>query len=234
LTARAYPIALYVGIVGGLEASLLAARASGLSTARVLAALGVLTALALLGARLLYVLPRWRVYAADPARIVRFREGGAAMFGGLLLAVPASLALVPALGLPLARFWDVATFTMLPALIITRVGCTVAGCCAGRETCGWLGMTLRNARGVRARRLPVQLMDAACGVLLLAVAAGLWRSRAPDGAVVLVVVAGYGAARIGMDGLREQRDRLGGVVITPVIGMVLSVVSLVLLARLVH
>lgn len=223
-----------VGIVVGLEASLLAARASGLPTARVLAALVVLTALAMLGARLLYVLPRWRDYAAEPGRIVRVREGGAAMFGGLLLAVPAALAIVPAMGLPLARFWDIATFTMLPGLIITRVGCTVAGCCAGRETCGWLGMRLRNARGERARRLPVQLMDAACGVVLLAVAAVLWRSGAPDGTVILAVVAGYGAARIVMDGLREQRDRLGGVVITPVIGMVLSVLSLVLLARLVH
>lgn len=234
MTTHAYPVLLYIGLVAGLELSLLAARASGLSTARVLIAILVLTALALLGARLLYVLPRWSTYAAEPRRILRFREGGAAMFGGLLLAVPVSLVLIPVLRLPLARFWDVATFTMLPALIVTRVGCLAAGCCAGRETRGWFGMTLSNARGVRVRRVPVQLIDAACGVVLLAAAVGLWHVGAPDGAMVLVVVAGYGAVRAALDTLREQRDRLGQVVITPVIATALSVVSVLLLAHLVH
>jgi phosphatidylglycerol:prolipoprotein diacylglycerol transferase len=229
---RAYPVLLYAGITIGIEVSLLMARSRGLATPAVLAALILLLVVALSGARLLYVLPRWRAYATDPLRVLRFQEGGAAMLGGLLLAVPASFAVLPALGLPVARFWDVATFTMLPALVVTRVGCVLRGCCAGRETSAWGGVLLANASGVCARRVPLQAMDAGCGVVLLGIAAWLWRQPVADGTVMLVVVALYGVGRVWMDGLREQRDRVGGVIVTPVLAFGLSVVSLAVLAQL--
>ena len=43
---------------------------------------------ALFGARLLFVIAHWPAYRQEPRRMWRASEGGAAMYGGLLVAVP--------------------------------------------------------------------------------------------------------------------------------------------------
>lgn len=224
-----YPVLLYLGITIGLYGTLLAARAEPLSTGRVLTAMLVLIVVALLGARLLYVAPRWRAYRADPWRVLRFRDGGASMFGGLLLAGPLSLVVVPALDLPVARFWDLATFTMVPGLVVTRVGCLLHGCCSGRETSGYLGLWLTDDGGVRARRVPLQAIDATCGLVILAVVGVLWRRDAPDGVVVLAAIALYCGARAVLEPLRAHRDHVHGMSLTRLITVPLCVACVAML-----
>jgi phosphatidylglycerol:prolipoprotein diacylglycerol transferase len=131
------------------------------------------------------------------------------MYGGLV-AVPLSIPLLAALHVPFAAFWDVATFSMLTGMAFTRVGCLLNGCCAGRSTTSWFGLVLPDARGVRVRRVPTQLLEAGVAVALLAGSAALAATRPPDGVVFTATVAAYAAARVLIQPLRERQSRLAG------------------------
>lgn len=207
---HSYPTMLYLGVVLGIEAELYAGRAIGLDPTRLLAASLVLVVTALTGARLLFVIADWPTYRRHPRRIWRFSGGGAAMYGGLLLALPVSLPVTATLGIPLATFWDVASFTLLVGMVVTRAGCLLRGCCAGRPTRGWLGLHLPDDRGVRVRRIPAQILEAAWGLIVLAGAVVVWRHRPFAGAVICCTIGAYAAGRIVLESAREQHRRVVG------------------------
>ena len=206
---HSYPVMLYVAIVLGIYAQLLAARSIGLDTGAVLAATLIVAAIALFGARLLFVVPHWRAFSREPGRILRFAEGGASMYGGVLLAVPMSVPVLALLGLPFGTYWDTTTFTMLVGLAVGRIGCFLNGCCAGRET-HRLGAWLPNDRGEWKRRIPTQVLEAAWTAVVLAGAVMLWRHQPFAGALLPYAVGAYGAGRLVLETLRERQDRVAG------------------------
>lgn len=206
-----YPAMLYVGTVLGIYAQLFAAASAGLETASILAVTLLLFVLALMGARLLHVLANWPLYRNDLRRILRFSSGGASMYGGLLLAVPLSIPLLAAVGIPFATFWDTASFTVLLGMIITRVGCFLNGCCAGRPTSGWWGVNLPDCSGNWRRRIPAQILEIAWGCAVLAGAVLAWRRLPFAGALFLYTIGAYGAGRILMESLREEQERIMGI-----------------------
>lgn len=205
-----YPAMLYVGIVLGIYAQLYAALSIGLDVASMLTATLLLLIAALFGARLLHVAPHWRLYRQQPRLIFQFGNGGASMYGGLLLAVPLSFPLLAAFETPFWTYWDLSSFTLLVGMIVTRAGCFLNGCCAGRPTSAWWGIHLPDHRGVWQRRVPSQILEAVWGTVVLAGAVLLWRRAPFEGAVFLFAVGAYGAGRIVLESLRDQPDRIGG------------------------
>jgi phosphatidylglycerol---prolipoprotein diacylglyceryl transferase len=202
---HSYPALLYVGLTAGITAGNLAAHAAGLDAYRVFWATCLLLVPALIGARLLYVTTHWALYRRSLRRIWNRREGGAALYGGILVALPLSALVIPRLQLPWGRFWDVAVFTMLIAMAIARVGCLLNGCCAGRRATGLLAMYLPNQSGAWEKRLPTPFLEAAwaCVLLLLAIAL---RPRMPfAGALFWMVAGGYAAGRLVLESTRERQ-----------------------------
>jgi phosphatidylglycerol:prolipoprotein diacylglycerol transferase len=206
----AYPAMLYIGIVLGIYAQLGVAASLGLDTSRVLAATIALIAVALFGARLLHAVPHWRHYLHHPHEIFAFSKGGASMYGGLLLGVPASVPVLAALDLPFGLYWDACTFTMLVGMVVTRIGCFLNGCCAGRATCGHFGFHLPDYRGVWQRRIPTQALEAGWGVITIAAAALALSHRLFPGAVFLLALGVYGLGRLMIEPLRDRPDRVAG------------------------
>jgi len=224
---HSYPVMLYLGLTFGMVAGDFMANRAGLPAARVLVAVILLAMFGLLGARLLFVAMHWSVYRREPWRIWRRSEGGAAMQGGLVLAMMVSWPLLAALQLPLGAFWDVATFVMLIWLIFGRVGCLLHGCCGGRPSSGPFTLQLPNQTGVRQRRYPTQLLESAWALLLLLGVIGLSRHAPFPGAVFLAVIAAYSTARIALESLREQQDRYRGLNIQQSIAAGLATMALI-------
>lgn len=208
LTIYSYPAMLYVGLVAGVFSGVWVAQNSGMNADGFAVAVLILLVPALVGARLYFVVTRWNEYRREPRRIWRRSEGGMAMYGGLILAVPLSIPLLRAMDLPFGAFWDAATFTMLLGMAFTRVGCLLNGCCGGRPTGAWFALDLPDDRGIWQRRYPTQLMEMAFALLLFAVAFAL-RGRAPfPGAIFCSAVVAYGAGRLFLERLRA--DETGG------------------------
>jgi phosphatidylglycerol---prolipoprotein diacylglyceryl transferase len=201
---HSYPTMLYVGMVCGIFVAAWVAGRSGLDQDRFVLAAIFLTPLTLIGARLFFVASHWDVYRNDRARIWRRSEGGMAMYGGLLAAVPLSIPLLRVMDLPFAKFWDASTFAILVGMIFTRFGCFLNGCCSGRPSTSWLALNLPDYRGIRRRRLPTQLLEAAWATVLLS-AAFLLRGHEPfDGAIFCSVLLSYGIGRYFLQQLRDD------------------------------
>jgi phosphatidylglycerol:prolipoprotein diacylglycerol transferase len=195
---------LYIGMVAGVFAGVWAAHEGGLDTVRVYLATVILMIPALLGARWFYIASHWQLYRDDPRRILKRRDGGAALYGGLTLVLPCSLPVLAGLGLPLQEFWDASVFTMLVIMIFGRVGCLLNGCCAGRPTKSWMAIRLPNHCGVWTRRLPTQCLEAAWGTMLLEVALLAWRRMPFPGALFLTSAGGYALGRLALESTREE------------------------------
>ncbi|GAC1436490.1 MAG: hypothetical protein NVSMB51_07980 [Solirubrobacteraceae bacterium] len=209
LALHSYPAMLYLGLLAGTYAGSLAAADERLDPDRFTAAVLLLLVPALVGARGWFVLEHRSLYRAAPSRILRRSEGGAGMFGGLLAALVCSPVTLWLLGLPLARFWDAAAFTLLVGAMFARVGCLLTGCCAGRLSEGWLGWRLPDRTGVWRRRYPTALLEIAlCAVLL----GGVWKLHASHpraGALILFVLGCYGAGRFLLDFTRATHAGRG-------------------------
>lgn len=198
-----YPAMLYVGCVFGIVGGNAAAHASGLDAFRVWMATFVLLGVALIGARLLFVVTHWSFFRNDLRRIWDRTEGGAAQYGGLLLAVPASWPLLSALSVPFGAFWDVGVLTILIGMIFTRMGCQLNGCCAGRPV-KTFGLILPNHRGVWQRRVPTQGLEGAFAAVLLFAGLSVWPRLPFPGALFLLMAGAYATGRMVLESARER------------------------------
>lgn len=181
LRVYSYPAMLYAGIVAGLAAGGAVAEADGIDPNRFAAATLVLLIPALVGARLLFVAHNAAAFRAEPRRIWDRAGGGATLYGGLAAAVACSVALLPLVGLGFWAFWDAAVFTMLVAMVPTKAGCLMNGCCGGH-----LG------------RVPFQVVEAATALVLIPVALEVRAADEPAGATFLAVVAAYACVRLAL------------------------------------
>ena len=208
ITVWSYPAMLYVGTVCGILYGHDAARRTGLDAFRVWLATLLLLAVALLGARLLFVFTHWSWYRQDLRRVFDRQEGGAAQYGGLLAAVPVSWPLLRLLGMPFGDFWDVAVQTILVAMIFTRVGCLLNGCCAGRPS-RIFGVYLPNHLGVWHRRVPTQILEGVFAGILLVLARVAWPVLPFSGAVFMLVSGSYAGGRLALESARERKPGEG-------------------------
>ena len=187
LNVYSYPAALYTGLVAGVYAGY--ALSPGPERNRFAAAILILMGPALLGARLLYVAAHWQTYRLEPRRILRRSEGGMAMYGGLLLALPLSPPLLRVLGIGFGEFWDAATATMILGTVFTRIGCFLNGCCSGR-------------------RVPTPLLESIAAALLFLSFVALWPHFPFAGAALLYGLGCYGAIRFTLEFTRERTGRI--------------------------
>jgi phosphatidylglycerol:prolipoprotein diacylglycerol transferase len=222
---------LYFGLLFGVAGGNYAANLAGMNSARVFVATLVLLIPALAGARLLFVALHWKMYRQAPRRMWRRSEGGAALFGGLLLALLTSMPLLRLMQVPFGSFWDVASFTMLIGTIFGRMGCLLNGCCAGRPTNSRLALNLPDYQGVWRRRIPTPLVEAGWVTLLLAGAAAFWPRLPFPGALVLYVLGGYGMGRFVLECTYEEHTHVvGKMTVHQVISVLLIIVSLTIVS----
>lgn len=202
VTVWSYPALLYAGLVCGFYVMYAVAPSVGMPRGPAAAAALILFAPAIAGSRLWFVLDHWTIYRRQPQRIWRHSEGGLTLYGGLVLALLLSPAVLTALGLHFAAFWDAATFTILVGMIFTRAGCLLNGCCSGRRSDGRLGLRLPNHAGHWERRYPVALLEMASSASLLGASVLLLELGAPRGTIFGVALAGYACVRFALDRLR--------------------------------
>jgi phosphatidylglycerol:prolipoprotein diacylglycerol transferase len=206
VTVWSYPAMLYCGLVAGVTAGNVAAHFADVDRFRVFVAMLLLIIPCLVGAKLLYAATHWNLYRRNLRRLMNRNQGGAAMYGGLLVSLPLSVPLTSVLSVPLGVFWDIATFTMLVGMIFARIGCLLNGCCAGRRT-KILGVYSPNHCGVWEKRVPTQALEAGWASILLVAAILIWQSLPFAGALFLLVCASYGLGRFALEATRENSHR---------------------------
>ena len=205
-----YPMMLYLGLVFGIVAGNFAANINHLDTYRIFVATLILTIPMLIGARVLYVMLNWNIYRKARQRIWARSEGGTILYGGLIFLLLGSVPTLYVLHIRPGEFWDIATITILVAMIFTKVGCLLNGCCAGRVAKGFPAVYLPNHAGNWQMRLPSQILEAGWATLLLMGAIFTWNRLPFSGALFLMALAGYGLGRFLLEYTREEQKYLFG------------------------
>lgn len=190
---RRYVALLTLGLWIAVAAGDLAARAAGLPPWRVFVAEMLLLPLGLAGTRAWHAALTLR--AGAPRR-------GAVLVGGFAAMLLASVPLLPLLGLPFARFWDVAAIAVFAGMPVARLACLARGCCCGRPGDAPFALPLPDAAGRVRRRPPTQLFESAGALLLLAALLALAPHAPFDGALFLAGAGGYAALRLLLAPLR--------------------------------
>ncbi len=173
-----YGLAVMTAILVGVWLTLCEARRKGLPTEPVMDLVLWIAAGGIIGARLLYVLDRWNVFAANPLQIFAFHNGGLSIMGAILGGALLGGIVAWRRGLPIRRLFD----TIAPGLVlgqaIGRFGCLFTGDTVGQPTDGTWGIVYLNP-GARVPQLGVAYQPAFFYEQLwdLVVFAILWRMR---------------------------------------------------------
>lgn len=132
--------------------------------------------------------------------------GGWAVDGFLLIAPVVAVAVLVALRLPATVFLDAVTPGLFLGVAIGRIGCFLAGCCAGRVTTSRWGVWSSD-RKVGARRIPAQILESAAGLTIAGVSALLILAHVPriDGAIFVGAFAVYFVIRQSLLRIRAER-----------------------------
>ena len=125
----------------------------------------------ILGARIFYVVQFFHQYKDDIIRIFYIHEGGLVFYGGFILAFLSIIVYTRKNKLDTIRVLDVFAPAMAAAHCFGRIGCFLNGCCFGRATDAFWGVTAPAGSILFAQTgglpvHPVQLLEAGENLIL--------------------------------------------------------------------
>lgn len=183
------------------------------------------------GARLLYVILQRELFLQSPRETLAIWHGGLVWYGGLVGGLLAAWGYVRWKRLAFLRVMDQFVPFLALGHGIGRVGCFLNGCCYGKPTTDWWGVTFPgHAQPV----IPTQLVEA---VGLVVLAGILWRvQRAPvgdrPGGLFGLYLMGYAVLRFFLEFLRgDQVSGWAGLTLPQLLSGGIWLVGLFLVVR---
>jgi phosphatidylglycerol:prolipoprotein diacylglycerol transferase len=179
--------------------------------------LGILVVLAgIIGAKVLYVINDWSTYAGNWREIFSLNtlQAGGVFSGGLIAALIMAVWYVRRRHMPALRTVDAFAPGLAFGHVLGRFGCFSAGCCYGKETHHFWGVTFTNplANSVSGTPLgiplePTQLIEAAAEFFNFLVLTWLLGRKKFDGQVFGSFIVLYGIERFFIEFLRGDPGR---------------------------
>ena len=211
-----YGLLVSIGVLLGLWISVRNAQKQGINPENAWN-LGILVVLCgIVGAKILYIVNDWSNYAAHPAEIFSFStlQAGGVFSGGLIGAFLAAAYYIRKHHMPALATCDAFAPGLALGHAIGRVGCFAAGCCWGKPTNHWWGVTFTNPLAEAwvgtplGRALqPTQLFESAVEVANFLILMWLFKRKKFDGQIFGAYLFLYGVARYFLEFLRDDPGR---------------------------
>ncbi len=170
--------------------------------------------LAIICARIYYVAFQWAEYKDDPLSAFNIRNGGIAIYGGVIGAVIGLLLFSKVKKQPLLPYLDIAGLGLLIGQLVGRWGNffnrEAYGCATSATYFLRMGLT---EYGVTEFVHPTFLYESLWNLLGLILIHFLSKKRKYDGQVFLSYVAWYGLGRVWIEGLRTDSLYIPGTAI---------------------
>ena len=179
--------------------------------------LGILVVLCgIIGAKILYIINDWSTYVNHPGEIFSWStlQAGGVFSGGLIGALLAAAWYIRRHHMPALATTDAFAPGLALGHAIGRVGCFAAGCCYGKETHHFWGITFTSQfaheqvgtpLGVPLE--PTQLFESAVELANFVLLMWLFRRKKFDGQVFGAYLFLYGVARYLLEFLRDDPGR---------------------------
>lgn len=232
-TVHSYGLCIAIGLLACLWLACVRARKVGLSDDVCYGILysGVITGF--IGAKLLFIVVEWKDFIKDPVSFIS--TSGFVVFGGLTFGVLGAYVYCRIRKANFMSYFDLVAPSIALAQGFGRIGCFMAGCCYGRPTDSFLGVTFHNSFYApnNVSLLPTQLFSAAGDFLILAILLYLDRKVTKKGMLAGIYIVLYSVGRFFIEFLRN--DNRGGVgvlstsqfygIITVVAGVIIILVA---------
>ena len=161
--------------------------------------------LAIVCARIYYVVFQWNAYKDDPISVFNIRNGGIAIYGGIIGAVIGLLLFAKVKKQPLLPYLDLAGLGLMIGQLVGRWGNffnrEAYGCATSAKYFLRMGLT---ENGVTEFVHPTYLYESVWNLVGLILIHFLSKKRKFDGQVFLMYVAWYGLGRAWIEGLRTD------------------------------
>lgn len=167
---------------------------------------------ALIGGKLLFIIVSWPQLGATLAEkittILHDIRYGFVFFGGLIVAVAATVYYMKKKGLPILQTSDFIIVGLPLGHAFGRIGCFLAGCCHGRPTDMPWGVAFTDTHSLVAPELlgvhvhPTQLYESLCNFLLFFLLHKLYNRPHKNGTILLAYVTCYSLVRFTLEFFR--------------------------------
>jgi phosphatidylglycerol:prolipoprotein diacylglycerol transferase len=171
---------------------------------------------AIVGAKLLLIINDFGWYASHPKEIFSLGvlQAGGVFYGGVLAAIAVSVWYIRANHMPVLRTCDAFAPGLALGHAIGRIGCFAAGCCYGKPTSHWWGVTFRNPQAAQWVGTPLnipleptQLFESAIELANFVFLYWLIKHKKFEGQVIGSYLFIYGVARYFIEFIRDDPDR---------------------------
>jgi phosphatidylglycerol:prolipoprotein diacylglycerol transferase len=179
--------------------------------------LGILVVLCgIIGAKILYIVNDWSSYAAHPGDIfsIATLQAGGVFSGGLIGALLAAAWYIRRHHMPALATCDAFAPGLAFGHAIGRVGCFAAGCCYGKPTEHFWGVTFKNPVAnfysqtpLNIPLEPTQLFECAVELANFFILMWMLKRKKFDGQVFGAYLFLYGVARFFLEFLRGDPGR---------------------------
>jgi len=211
-----YGVLVSTGVLIGLWVSVRNSRKQGIDPDDAWN-LGIMVVLCgIIGAKILYIVNDWSYYSSHPGEIFSWStmQAGGVFSGGLIGAGAAAIWYIRKHRMPALATWDGFAPGLALGHAIGRVGCFAAGCCYGKPTQHFWGVTFTNPianlnsytpLGVPLE--PTQLFEAAVELANFFILMWLFKRKKFDGQVLAAFLMLYGVARYFLEFIRDDPGR---------------------------
>ena len=186
--------------------------------------------IAIIGARLYYVIFQWGDYREHPIDALKIWEGGLAIYGGVIAGLLTGVVWCREKKIPFGVMADVCAPGLLIGQCIGRWGNFVNGEAHGGPTTLPWGMTIDGQSMVHPTFLYESLWNLAGFVLLHFYS----KKRRFKGEIALLYAAWYGAGRAWIEGLRTDSLYIGSVRVSQLLAIISCIAAVAVLARQYH
>lgn len=167
------------------------------------------------GSRILYYIVEIPHIIEDPSILWNFKNGYV-VYGGIIGGVLTSLIYCKIKKQRFLTYFDLVMPAVSLAQGFGRLGCFFAGCCYGRETDAWYGITFHNSAFAPndVKLIPTQLISSAGNFLFCALLLIYAKREPKEGRVAAVYLLLYGIGRFLIEFLRNDYRGSVGVLST--------------------
>lgn len=159
----------------------------------------------IIGAKLLYYLTELDKIIAEPSRLLNISEGFV-VYGGILGGILGAYVYARRKKLDTLRYFDLAVPSIAFAQGFGRIGCFLAGCCYGRETDAWYGVTFHSSPFAPndVAMIPTQLLSSAADFAHFFLLIWIAKKSKTKGLVTAMYLILYSVGRFLIEFLRND------------------------------
>ena len=189
-----------------------------------------------IGSRLFFILVEWQAFFGGQISMRQFLLAGRVVLGGIVVGAAYGIWLFRKHRLPVLAVLDAGLAGVPLGMGLGRLGCFMSGCCYGKPTDWWWGITFTDPVCNRISGTPLhvplhptQILQALDGFLICAFLVWLFYRRRFDGQVAALFFVLAGITRFGWEFLRnDPRGARWGLATSQWIGLVMVAVGVAL------